>query len=125
MSNYTLTVLYYLIDTHHYKFIIKGASAKQLSQEWPNFESNRRGLLIVALKKLNFILKNDLSKEGQANMEFLMKLKSGAYFDTVPRLRAHNGCEKVIAVVPVMPVSRLAAITTLLSVTLASWSRSS
>ena len=95
---------YKLIDTHHYEFIVKGISAKQLLHEWPNFTSNRRVLVITALNKFKFILKNEKNKKGQANMEFIEKFTSGTY--GLPKLQMYSrGCDKVIAVVPVIRVS--------------------
>ena len=94
-----------LIDTYHYEFILKSKSAKALLQQWPNVEFSRRWLLIAALNKFNFKLKSDQSKESQANMNFIRRITSPVY--NRPKVQIFDGCEKVIAVVPVIPISRL------------------
>ena len=94
-----------LIDTYHYEFILKGTSAEASSLQWPNVDSNRRWLVIAALNKFNFRLKSNQSKESQANMNFVRVIPLPFYFR--PKVQIFDGCEKVIAVVPVIPISRL------------------
>ena len=61
--------------------------------------------MIEALNKFNFTLKNVENKE--VNMELIPKIYGGEYFNRVPKLHMHDGCQKVIAVVQIILVSRL------------------
>ena len=95
-----------LVNTHHYEFIVKTQRKKLPSRRWPDIEyDDQRWLLIEALNKLNFTLKHGGSKNDQANMGFTSRISSKPI--SVPKLRIYSDCEKLIAVVPVIPILRL------------------